>query len=227
MTATPNEAPSLGVIGAVVPDPRRPESVRVLVEGRALLTLPRQVAEREKLASGTALDQELYGRLSRAADAEAAYRTGLRFLEHRPFAARDLARRLVLKGHPPEAADAARARLEGLGLLDDARFAVSFIQTRGARGRGPPRFRRDLAALGVERKLIDASMAQAFGTDGADAPRPDALARRRLAQLKDLPRPVQRRRLLAFLARRGYAGREVTVLVGDLVAQQSTVHSQR
>src|SRR5687768_18257519 len=83
MTATPSDSPALGVIGAVVPDPRRPDSVRVLVEGRALLTVPRGVAEREGLASGTALDQSLYARLSCAADAEAAYRTGLRFLDRK------------------------------------------------------------------------------------------------------------------------------------------------
>jgi regulatory protein len=227
MTGTPSDPPALGVIGAVVPDPRRPDSVRVLVEGRALLTVPLGVAQREGLAPGTALDHTLYDRLSRAADAEAAYRTALRLLEHRPFAARDLARRLVLKGHPPDAADGARARLEAMGLLDDARFSVGFIQTRGARGRGPLRLRRDLAAMGVERKVIDTALAEAFGTDGADAPRPDALARRRLGQLKNLPRPVQRRRLLAFLARRGFAGREVTALVGELLGLQSTVNSQR
>ena len=227
MTATSSDPSALGVIGAVVPDPRRPDSVRVLVEGRSLLTVPLGVAEREGLAPGTALDQALYGRLSRAADAEAAYRTALRFLEHRPFAARDLARRLVLKGHPPEAAEAARARLLGMGLLDDARFSLSFIQTRAIRGRGPLRLRRDLAAMGVERTVVDAALAQAFGSDGADAPRPDALARRRLAQLKDLPRPAQRRRLLAVLARRGFAGREVTALVGQLLGQQSTVNGQR
>ena len=220
MTATPADPAVLGVIGAVVADPRRPDSVRVLVEGRALLTGPLGVAEREGLAPGTALDQSLYARLSRAADAEAAYRTGLRFLEHRPFAARDLTRRLVLKGHPPEAAESARARLEGMGLLDDARFSLGFIQTRGARGRGPLRLRRDLAAMGVERKTIDTALTSAFGADGAEAPRPDALARRRLAQLKDLPRPVQRRRLLAFLARRGFAGRDVTALVGELLRQR-------
>jgi regulatory protein len=220
MTATPSDPPALGVIGAVVPDPRRPDSVRVLVEGRVLLTVPLGVAQREGLAPGIPLDHALYGRLSRAADAEASYRTALRFLEHRPFAARDLARRLVLKGHPPEAAEAARARLEEMGLLDDARFSVGFIQTRGARGRGPLRLRRDLAAMGVERKVIDAALAQAFGTDGADAPRPDALARRRLGQLRDLPRPVQRRRLLAVLARRGFAGHEVTSLVGRILGER-------
>ena len=222
-----SDMPGRLVIGAVVPDPRRPDSVRLLVEGRPLLTVPRNVAEEERLAPGLALDDPLYARLSRAADAEAAYRTGLRILEHRPFAARALTRRLVLKGHPPEAAEAARERLERHGLLDDVKYSVSFAETRGARGRGPLRLRRDLAALGVERAVIDRALAQAFGADGVDAPTPDALAKRRLGQLRGLPRPVQRRRLLAYLARRGFAGREVTALVGELLGQQSTVNGQR
>jgi len=222
-----SDMPGRLVIGAVVPDPRRPDSVRLLVEGRPLLTVPRNVAEEERLTPGLALDDPLYARLSRAADAEAAYRTGLRILEHRPFAARALTRRLVLKGHPPEAAEAARERLERHGLLDDVKYSVSFAETRGARGRGPLRLRRDLAALGVERAVIDRALAQAFGADGVDAPTPDALAKRRLGQLRGLPRPVQRRRLLAYLARRGFAGREVTALVGELLGQQSTVNGQR
>jgi len=222
-----SDMPGRLVIGAVVPDPRRPDSVRLLVEGRPLLTVPRNVAEEERLTAGLALDDPLYARLSRAADAEAAYRTGLRILEHRPFAARALTRRLVLKGHPPEAAEAARERLERHGLLDDVKYSVSFAETRGARGRGPLRLRRDLAALGVERAVIDRALAQAFGADGVDAPTPDALAKRRLGQLRGLPRPVQRRRLLAYLARRGFAGREVTALVGELLGQQSTVNGQR
>ena len=217
MTATQSSTDDRRVIGAVVPDPRRPDSVRLLVAGRPLLTVPRSVAEQERLTPGVALDDSLYGRLCRAADAEAAFRTGLRILEHRPFAARALTRRLVLKGHPPEAAEAARERLERLGLLDDARYSVSFIQTRGARGRGPLRLRRDLAAMGVDRAVVDAALVEAYGADGAEAPTPDALARRRMAQLRSLPRPVQRRRLLAYLARRGFAGREVTALVGELV----------
>ena len=217
MTATQTEGRVRRVIGALVPDPRRPDSVRLLVEGRPLLTVPRCVAEQERLTPGLVLEDSLYDRLCLAADAEAAYRTGLRILEHRPFAARALTRRLVLKGHPPEAAEAARERLEGLGLLDDVKYSVSYVQTRGARGRGPLRLRRDLAAMGVERAVIDGALAEAFGPDGTEAPRPDALARRRMAQLRGLPRPVQRRRLLAYLARRGFAGREVTTLVGELV----------
>src|ERR1044071_5011464 len=119
MTATASEKAAGRVVGAVVPDPRRPGTVRVMVQGRPFLTLPREALEAERLAAGAALSEPAVARLCRAADEEAAHRTALRFLERRPFAARDLSRRLVMKGHPPEAAEAALTRLERAGLIDD------------------------------------------------------------------------------------------------------------
>jgi regulatory protein len=217
MTATASEAPARRRIGAVVPDPRRAGSVRVVVGGHPLLTIPREVAEAEQLRAGQPLGAELYDRLCRAADEEAAFRTALRVLERRPFAGRDLSRRLVLKGHSPEAAAAAVVRSEGLGLVDDAKFTLHYVETRAARGRGPLRLRRDLALLGISRTIMDRALAEAFGADGADAPQAEALAQKRLTQLKGLPKPVQRRRVLAFLARRGFSGFGVSRMVGKLL----------
>lgn len=217
MTATLSEAVARPVIGGLVRDPRRPDCVRILVRGRVLLTVPRTVADTEGLEPGRELDEPLFARLCRAADAEASYRTALRCLERRPFAARDLTRRLVLKGHPPEAAGAAVERARQAGLVDDARFALHYLETRAARGRGPLRLRRDLAALGVERGVIDTALAAAFGPGGVQAPDVEALARKRLGQLPALPAPVLRRRLLAFLARRGFADDSVHRLVATLI----------
>src|ERR1041385_7987365 len=101
MTATESEPGARRVIGTVVPDPRRPGTVRVMVHGRPLLTLSREVVEAERVTAGAELPEPVYARLCRAADEEAAHRTALRFLERRPFAARDLARRPVMKGPPP------------------------------------------------------------------------------------------------------------------------------
>lgn len=213
MTATPSEL-TRQVIGALATDPRRPGSVRVLVQGRPLLTVPREVAAAEGLAAGTPLEEPLYARLCRAADEEAAYRTLLRLLERRPFAARDLARRLVLKGHPPEATAAAVERAERAGLLDDVRFTLHYVETRAARGRGPHRLRRDLAALGVERAVVDRALSLAFPNDAEGlCALVEPLARKRLAQLRGIPRSAARRRLLSFLARRGFQGPPVQQLV--------------
>jgi regulatory protein len=166
---------------------------------------------------GRELDSALFDRLSSAADIEAAFRTVLRSLEVRSYARNDLGRRLQRKGHPRAAVDAALSRAAELGLLDDAAFARSYVEIRAARGRGPSRLTRDLLAMGVDRSVIDHAVAAHWpeGSDRVTAPL--ALAQKRAAQLGSLPRNTKRRRVLAFLARRGFTGREVLEIVNTVV----------
>jgi regulatory protein len=212
---------TLPVLTALEPDPRRPGTLRVDLDGVRFGAVPAELAQAAGLAVGCVVDGAIQERLTAAADAEAAFRTLLRALERRSFARVDLARRLVRKGHPRPAVEAAVERATGLGLLDDAAFAQSYVQTRAARGRGPARLTRDLLAMGVERGLIDRALAAEW-PEGSDRSRvPLALAAKRAAQLGDLPRPAKRRRVLAYLARRGFAGREITDLVTRIVNQSA------
>ena len=203
-------------ITGLLPDPRQAGALRVEVDGHPFATVTRDAVAGEDLRVGKELDPALHQRLEAAADAEAAYRTALRALERRPYASADLGRRLTRKGHPAEAVRAALERATAAGLLNDSEFAVNYVQTRAARGRGPSRLTRDLLAMGVSRHLIDRAVAAEW-REGSDHTVPLALATRRANQLGDLPRPVKRRRLLAYLARRGFSGSEVVELVGKLV----------
>jgi SOS response regulatory protein OraA/RecX len=72
--------------------------------------------------------------------------------------------------------------------------------------------------MGVERGTIDRALAAHAGSADVAGDVPRALAVKRAAQLGDLPRHVRRRRVLAYLARRGFSGREVTDMVGKLLA---------
>jgi regulatory protein len=208
---------TLPVLTALEPDPRRPGTLRVEVDGARFGAVPEELARAAGLAAGRPLDAELHQRLTAAADAEGAFRTLLRALERRSFARADLGRRLVRKGHPRPAVDAALERAAGLGLLDDAAYAETYVQTRAARGRGPARLTRDLMAMGVDRAHIDRALAAEWpeGSDRSGVPL--ALAAKRAQQLGDLPRPVKRRRVLAYLARRGFAGRDISDLVARVV----------
>jgi regulatory protein len=208
---------TLPVLTALEPDPRRPGTLRVEVDGVRFGAVPQELARAAGLAVGRTVDTELHERLTAAADAEGAFRTLLRALERRSFARADLGRRLVRKGHPRSAVDAALERADGLGLLDDAAFAGNYVQTRAARGRGPSRLTRDLMAMGVERAHIDRALAAEWPEGSDRTGMPQALAAKRAAQLGDLPRPVKRRRVLAYLARRGFAGRDISELVAKVV----------
>lgn len=208
---------SLPVLTALEPDPRRPGTLRVEVDGVRFGAVPETLAQAAGLAIGRPVDAELQERLAAAADAEAAFRTLLRALERRSFARADLGRRLIRKGHPGPAVEAALERASALGLLDDASFARDYVQTRAARGRGPARLTRDLMAMGVERGHIDRALAAEWPEGSDRTGVPSALAAKRAAQLGDLPRPVKRRRVLAYLARRGFAGRDISDLVSRVV----------
>ncbi len=205
-------------ITGLAPDPGRRGAIRVSVNGRLFCTLPAGVVAPDTLKVGMPLNAALEERLGSLADAEAAYRTLLRALERRAYARGDLSRRLVQKGHPRAAVVAALDRAEAAGLVNDAAYVAHYVETRAARGRGPDRLRRDLLRLGVERSLIDRAITEHWpeGSDRWAMPR--ALADTRAKQLGDIPRAVKRRRLLTFLARRGFSGREVQAIVVRAVA---------
>ena len=204
-------------ITALDPDPHRPDAVRLEIDGARFGVVPKEVAADEQLTVGRVLDETLQARLSAAADVEAAFRTVLRALEGRSFARRDLSRRLQRKGHPRPAIDAALDRATRLGLLDDGTFAENYVETRAARGRGPARLVRDLLAMGVERSLIDRAIASHWPEGSDRSAVPLALAHKRAAQLGSLPRQTKRRRLVAYLARRGFTGRDISEMVDRVI----------
>jgi regulatory protein len=205
-------------ITALVPEPRGAGSVRVEVDGARFASVSPDVIRRADLRVGRELDEALRSVLDAEAQVEAAYRTVLRCIERRSFARADLGRRLLRKGHTPEAVEAALDRAAEHGLIDDAAFAANYVETRAARGRGPLRLARDLMAMGVERGIIDRAVASHAHQAEGNVDVPLALAHKRAAQLRDLPRHVRRRRVLAYLARRGFSGREVSEMVGKLLA---------
>ena len=200
-------------ITSLAPDSRNAGAVCLEIDGVRFGAVPVELVRAHGLSVGQNLDLALQQRLSAAADVEATYRTALRCLELRSFARADLGRRLQRKGHPREAVEAALERASGLGLLDDEAYARSYVQTRAARGRGPSRLTRDLLSMGIARVLIDRALAAQWPEGSDRTSMPQALAAKRAAQLGTLPRQTKRRRVLAYLARRGFSGRDVSDIV--------------
>ena len=207
-------------ISSVEPDPRGIGAVRVSVNGRWFCTVPAAAARELNLRPGRELTPELREGLGQAADAQAAFRYVVAALGRRGFARRDLERRMVRKGHGPAATAAALERAVSAGLIDDFAFAKEYAAAKAGRGRGPSRLLRDLLAMGVAQDLAQPAVNSAWAerSDAGDPSR--ALATKRARQLGDIPRPAKRRRLLAFLARRGFQGSEVGRIVTEVLNQR-------
>lgn len=137
-----------------------------------------------------------------------AYDTALGLLSRREHSRRDLERKLARRGVAKEDAEAALERLERSAYQSDERFADALVRRRAGAGYGPRHILAELATHGiaatVARPLLDAQDWVAVATD---------LARRRGRGAGADPQ-VARRRLVALLQRRGFAGDHIRRAVG-------------
>lgn len=146
------------------------------------------------------------------------YSRSLDMLARAPRSARDLRRRLLLKGEPESDVDAAVERLVAAGLLDDAAYARAFVRSKiSSQGFSRRRLQQELAKRGVARDISDAAIAEVMYDDDVDeVANIERVARKKLRMLRGLDDETQRRRLHAFLARRGYDVDGVRAVVAKL-----------
>jgi regulatory protein len=135
-----------------------------------------------------------------------------RFLEVRARSVLEVRRRLGQSGYRSDLVEAAIKRMTELGMLDDATFARTWIESRDrARPRGEIALRRELALKGVDRAVVDelleerrdeGSTTSDGGADLAAAER--LLARHERALGRETDPRSRRRRAYALLARNGF-----------------------
>lgn len=205
------------ILTGLAPDPRRPDYRLVEVDRGRFASLPTAELAMLGLAVGEEIPPRVYERLQELADREAAQGAALRALNRRAHARLDLRRRLLQKQHPAAAVDAVLERLHATGLIDDTRFAFDYAAAKARRGRGPARLIRDLQAQGVERRVAEDAVRRSLAAEGVDPEaKVRALVEKRAKQLAGLPPMVRKRRLVAFLVRRGFQNSEIRTVVEEL-----------
>jgi regulatory protein len=113
----------------------------------------------------------------------------------------EISRRLRSAGFEAEEVEQALADLEGVGLIEDHRFAREVVRDQAVRGlQGDRSIRAGLLQKGVGRDIVD----EALGEAGDESERAGELARRRAIRLAGLEPDAAFRRLYGFLLRRGY-----------------------
>jgi regulatory protein len=206
-------------VTAILPSSRKPGRFDIVVDGKAQFTLSLEVIERLKLGVGNTIDVELDQSMQRHAAMLATYDRALNMLALRARSAAELKRLLVRKGEPTEFVDAAIERLLQAGFLDDNSFARQYVRTKAlTAGLSRRRLQQELARRGVAREVSEAAIADVFTEETVDeAAVIERVAVKKLKALARLDVATQRRRLFAFLARRGYDGDDIARVVRDVM----------
>ena len=199
------------LVTALEVESRAGGGVRVRVDGGPFATVALGDVRGLGLAVGVELDERRAAEVEARAEAFAARTVAVRLLAGQSLPGRELFRRLTRKSHAPEVAERVVAALVAEGLVNDAEFARTFARSRAARRRyGPSRIEADLRRMGVDRRLASEAVAESFEREGLD---PRALLQeavdKKVASLAGLSPDVRRRRLRAYLVRRGFPSSDI------------------
>jgi regulatory protein len=206
-------------ITAIETQQRDPERVNVFLNGAFAFGLPALVAVQESLRVGDELTEDQIARLRALDEQSKAVNAAMNLLARRPRSEREIRDRLKRKGFPPETIDAAVAKLEGWRYLDDEAFARYWVENREAnKPRGRRLLEQELRLKGVDRETIQLTIDETEIDESSSAL---SLGRNKLRTYGKLEPEIARRRLGAFLMRRGYGYHVVRPVLDQLFGENA------
>jgi len=179
---------------------KNPNRVSVYLDGDFAFGVSRIVAAWLKI--GQDINDEKIQDLQQQETQEAALQKAMLLLSYRPRSEAEIRQRLQDDGFETEVISNAMDRLRSNGLLQDENFAKTWIENRGAfRPRSQKMLAYELRRKGVAEETIQQALAESSDDDGL-AYTAAALYARKLARSEW---EEFHRRLMSFLARRGFS----------------------
>ncbi len=152
-----------------------------------------------------------------------AHDVSMRALTRRGLSAAEMRTRLEASEIAPADVEFEVLRLEEVGLLDDHELARTLVRTlRERKGLGRSAITAELRRRRIDPVAIEQALFEADEEHGDDElTRAREIALKRAPQLRSLDPETARRRLGAFLMRKGYSGSIVSSAVASALASAS------
>ncbi len=139
-----------------------------------------------------------------------------RLLTYRPRSRAEIIEKLLEKGFDSTVIEPVLEDLERYGYVNDRQFAEQWTAGRlRLRGFGRHRIERELRDKGIGRDIIAATLANVCN-DEIEMRTARASAERKLKMLRSFDREIRRRRLAAFLERKGFSYDIIRTVLKDL-----------
>lgn len=141
---------------------------------------------------------------------------GYLLLRYRPRSVKEFYQRLIKKGFADETANKVIEEFKRRGLLDDKKFAEVWVSERiSLKPAGKSLIKRELKIKGINSELIDRALegAKPFYDEQKIA---KELAEKRFRILGKLEKQKKKRRVYAYLARRGFSSDAIWKAINEI-----------
>jgi regulatory protein len=138
----------------------------------------------------------------------------LRLFKLRPRSTAELAEKMRGKGYPPDIIERVTSDMKAWGYLDDGAFTKAWLQGRLKRY-GFRRIARELADKGIPKDLVQSTWEE-LRTDVDEEAIVREIALRRVRVYKGLHPLKRKKRMMDYLARRGFSLGMIVKVVREL-----------
>ncbi len=202
-------------ITAINVQKRNPQRVNIYLDGEYAFGLSRIVAA--WLSVGQELDDEKIAALQLEDSREVAYQSALNLLSYRSRSESEVRNHLIKRGADESIIQSVLERLQRSGLLNDQQFAQEWVENRNEYR---PRSRRalvfELRQKGVSDEAIQAAVEELDEEELAYQ-----AAQKKARQLKPMDWLEFKRKMYAFLSRRGFSYEIASPVVARLWQEQN------
>jgi len=195
-------------ITALTVQKRNPDRVNVYLDGEFAFGLTRIVAA--WLEQGRSLSQQEIEELIRKDTSEVAFQKAIKLLDYRPRTGQEIRQKLHQKGFEPGQIEQVVERLISTHLIQDEKFAASWVESRNQFRPSSQRvLRYELRSKGIDEEIIE----EALQGSEEDLELAQRAAQKMVRRLANLDWQEFRKKLSAFLARRGFSYETVAQVV--------------
>ncbi len=195
-------------ITALTVQKRNPDRVNVYLDGEFAFGLSRIVAA--WLEHGRLMSQQEIEELIQKDTSEIAYQKAIRLVDYRPRTGQEIRQKLQEKGFEPGQIEQVVERLHSAHLIQDDKFAASWVESRNQFRPSSQRVMRyELRRKGINEEIIDGALQGSV----EDLELAQRAAQKMVRRLANLDWQEFRKKLSAFLARRGFSYETVVQVV--------------
>ncbi|WP_309122957.1 RecX family transcriptional regulator [Paenibacillus sp.] len=211
-----------GVITSVEKQKKQQYRYNVFIDDEFAFAVHEDVLMRHRLFKGQSVPPDRLEEVLRDEERQDAYVKAVRWLGNRPRTEKEIRTYLVRKEYEPSAIDDCVRRLTEQRYVDDERFSRSLAEERLQRqGKGKQWIKQELLQKGVAKATVQ----EAVGDIDPEEEKASAttVARKRWRTLSGQEdRVAAKRKLYAYLARRGFSAAAVREAVREATADEPT-----
>ncbi|WP_223066839.1 regulatory protein RecX [Paenibacillus caui] len=187
--------------------------------GEHFLEVHEDVMIKYRMIKGSAFTKDELVEIVQGDEKQKAYAAGLAYLSRKPRTNYEIALKLKEKGWEESLIEEITDRLKCEGLIDDAQYALEWTQQRVQNhGKGKLWIRQELRRKGISKPYIEAALGNVSEAEEFETAR--QLAEKRLSRLSG-NKADHKRKIAAFLIRRGYSGAVASRVVRNLNVSES------